>query len=61
MVAYEYISFRPSKAILAIIDEVLRQHPELEGNRSAAIRTALYDWQDRHAEDLLAPEEDGDQ
>lgn len=61
MATYEYICFRPSKAILAIIDEVLRQHPELEGNRSAAIRTALYDWLEQNAEDLLAPEEDGDQ
>jgi hypothetical protein len=50
------ISFRPSEATDAIIDEILRQHPDLEGNRSAAIRVALYDWQERNAPDLLAPE-----
>ena len=51
------ISFRTTASTDAIIDEILRQHPDLEGNRSAAIRVALYDWQDRNAPDLLEPEE----
>ena len=60
MTKSEPISFRPSEATDAIIDEILRQHPDLEGNRSAAIRKALYDWRERNAEDLLAPQEEAE-
>jgi len=52
------ISFRTSASTDAIIDEILAQNPALEGNRSAAIRKALYDGQDRHAPDLPAPTEE---
>jgi hypothetical protein len=45
-----------SEAAKAIIDEILKQTPHLEGNVSGAVAVALYDWQERNAPDLLAPE-----
>ena len=47
-----------SDAAQAIVREIMRQNPWLEGNRSAAIRKVLYDWENEHAPNLRAPEED---
>jgi hypothetical protein len=53
----ERITITVSESARAIIDEILRQHPHLEGNVSGAVAVALYGWQDQYAGDLLAPQE----
>lgn len=36
------INFRPNQQDQAIIDAILAAHPEMAGNKCAAIRLALY-------------------